>query len=134
MKTNMKKTASALLFLAAAFPIAARADDAATEEATVKDVRCLLTSMYTSQLNDAKFRAAGMVSALYWMGKIDGRAPDLDLEASLLKEIKALKPDELREEAMRCGTEMRERSAKMKKIGEDLITMGKAEMQLENSR
>ena len=70
---------------------------------------------------DATQKIAGTMAHSYWLGKIDGRNPQLDLEASVLAEIPAMTNQDLfRAEAVRCGQEMIKRGQAETEIGKDI--------------
>ena len=71
---------------------------------------------------------------MYWMGRLDGRTPDLDLENRLIADIKELKPDALQAEAKRCGAILQVRGKFMTEMGQDMQQKGHQMQQLENSR
>jgi hypothetical protein len=53
---------------------------------------------------DPTQKIAGTMAHSYWLGRIDGRTPQLDLEAGVLAELPAMANQDLfRAEAVRCG-------------------------------
>ena len=107
----------------------ARADDD-----TTADVRCLVVSAMSVATQDSWLAAAGTLSAFYWLGRLDGRTPDLDLENRVLEQVHSLSPNQLAAEAQRCGELLKDRGAFLTRMGQDLVDKGKAEEQLKNSR
>jgi hypothetical protein len=94
-------------------PTLARAED----QATTDDVRCLVVSLAMAGNSGANVQAAGMMATLYYLGRLDGRAPGLDLENRVIDEVTAMKPADVKDTAKRCGETMKGR-------GEDLTTLG----------
>ena len=101
---------------------------------TTDDVRCLVVSLEMASDQNATIKTSGTISAMYWFGRLDGRTPDLDLENRVLTEIAAMKPDDLKAEAVRCGAVLQARAKSMSEMGQDLQAKGRAQMQMENSR
>jgi hypothetical protein len=89
------------------------------------DVRCLVVSMAVLELGGQTGQSAGMMSALYFLGRLDGREPDLDLENSLIDEISAMKPADVRVEAVRCGGQLAMRGKILQNVGQHLMERGK---------
>jgi hypothetical protein len=92
---------------------AAEADNAA-------DARCLVAALALTQSPDPQVRAFAPAAALYFVGRLDGRAPDIDLEAAVVNQVKSMSPDALRSELQRCAGILQERGDKLKTIGADL--------------
>ena len=91
----------------------------ALDPATQEDVRCL-TAMFALAGQESKDQqSAGTLGALYFLGRIDGRSPGLDLETAVAAESKRLTDDELGKNLQTCGTRMESR-------GKDIIALGKA--------
>lgn len=110
-----------------AFLIMLLASSAARGDAISDEVRCFIVSLQLMQAVDPAQKLAGTVAQSYWMGRIDGHTPKIDLEASVLAEIpQIIKPGIFQAEAMRCGTEMQALGAEVKAIGESLQRKGAA--------
>ncbi len=98
----------------------ARAQDADT----TADVRCLVVSVSMVASQQQNQQTAGLMSALYFLGRLDGRRPDLDLENRLVDEVTKLKPEQLREEAVRCGALLKERGKALTDMGARISQRG----------
>jgi hypothetical protein len=98
----------------------------AAEDETAADIRCVVVSMGLSQSDDAALKTAGLLSAMYYLGRLDGHAPNLDLENGFFDEIQKMNPAELQSEAMRCGRVLRERGMVLTDIGRNLIRRGQS--------
>jgi hypothetical protein len=108
--------ASALLFSAGA---------AAQDEPQTADVRCLLVTLkMMTAANTDEMKATSLVGVMYYMGKLDGRQPDFDLESAVIAQIKAMTPEDVTKEAQRCGTELQARGKSLQEIGGDLTSKG----------
>jgi len=96
----------------------------AADADNVADARCLVAALALTQSPDPQAKAFAPVASLYFVGRLDGRAPDLDLEAAVIKQVNAMSADELRSELQRCGGILQARGAKLKAIGADLQRLG----------
>ena len=100
------------------------------------DLRCyiVVSSQLMASENPTEKMAAFMAQG-YWLGRIDGRAPDLDLEERLIAEFpNTTKSEFFRAEAARCGQEMVVRGKAVSAIGENIRKRGLKAMQEENIR
>ena len=84
------------------------------------DARCIVVAMHIASLGTAVQRTAGMMIAMYYFGRLDGRAPHADVERLIENEAKKMSMVELRENAARCGQALQVRSREFASIGEDL--------------
>ena len=108
-----------VLFL---FPlVGARAQGA---DATAADIRCLITSLSLGNSNNDTIKTAGFLASLYYLGRLDGATPNLDLEARMIAEIDKMTPEQLRSEAARCGGAMQTRASAFSDIGNHLLERG----------
>jgi hypothetical protein len=96
----------------------------AADDETTGDLRCLVTSLSLTTSDDQTAKTAGLLASLYYFGRLDGRAPNLDLENRMVGEIEKMTPDEVRSEAARCGSIMRERGQTLTAIGNHLVERG----------
>jgi len=106
---------AALGVLAAAAPAPALAVDA-----TTSDLRCLLALSAAEDAADGQMKPAMMAGVVYYLGRLDGRTPDLDLEAKAAAELKAMSIQDLSDETVRCGAALFARGKAIEAIGEKL--------------
>ena len=106
----MKFAATAAL-LCGLWPAQAMADD------TDDDLKCLVASMAMVQSGDPDDQSVGMLSTMYWLGRLDGRTPALDLENKAKVAAEALKPADLAAETARCGDLLAKRGAVLTNMG-----------------
>ncbi|HYM18762.1 MAG TPA: hypothetical protein VEU06_09380 [Micropepsaceae bacterium] len=111
------------LFLFLASPLAAHAQSAAAANITA-DIRCLIASLSSGNSNDETVKTAGFLASLYYLGRLDGGAPNLDLESRMIAEIDKMTPEDVRSEAARCGSTMQARGAAFSEIGNHLVERG----------
>lgn len=84
------------------------------------DVRCLLAAVTMMTSPNNTIRAAAATSALYYLGRLDGREPGVDLEKLLSEESHRMSPDDLAAESKRCGQELSARARVVSSIGQRL--------------
>lgn len=84
------------------------------------DARCIVVAMHIASLGTAVQRTAGMMIAMYYFGRRDGRAPHADFERLIESEAKKMTMAELRANAARCGEALQVKSHEFASIGEDL--------------
>jgi hypothetical protein len=111
---------SAMLILVSAAVLQttpARADDATQ---TSDDVRCLVVAFTLANSQDAQSKEIGGAASAYYLGKLDGRTPDLDLEARLREEIPKVTPDNFMSQLQACGGPLKARFDQVKAIGDRL--------------
>ena len=101
---------------------------------TASDVRCLIAYMQISSSSDPKLQTAGMIGTMYWLGRLDGRAPGINLESQIISEMKTMVGDRFRAEARRCGEILVAKGKVTTDMGRDLVKKGQEGLQGENSR
>jgi len=98
----------------------ARADTANTR--TVADAQCLVVGARLSASSDPQQRVPGQMILMYYLGRIDGRSPNTDLEALIKTETQKMTASELQSAAGRCGKEFSARGEEIVRIGKSLST------------
>ena len=63
--------------------------------------------------------------AIYFLGRIDGRSPGVDLQELLKREAKKMTASEFGSATDRCGAEMSARGEEINRIGKTLEQVGK---------
>ena len=89
-----------------------------TDPQTSKDLRCFLAMSATAGSEDKTASLAGMIGAQYFLGRIDGRSPNLDLESAIMAEASSLTDADLKALLQSCGELMQDRGKAVKAIGE----------------
>lgn len=89
-----------------------------------QDIRCVVISIRMLGSGNDTEKSAALVAVMYFLGKLDGRSPGLDLEKAIISQVDAMKPDDAKAEAVRCGTEMQERGKSLETIGTALTKKG----------
>lgn len=88
---------------------------------TVRDVRCLVVGMSILRFADAQHRPLGAMLMTYYVGKISGRTPDLDLKSAVIHQLRQIKSADYPAEAQRCGAEVRAKGQQLTTIGKDMV-------------
>jgi hypothetical protein len=91
---------------------------------TVADVRCVIVGMRMIEMTNQTYRASGMMATLYYIGRLDGRTPNLNLENLIFKELKTMTAVDYSAEAKRCGIALTARGQEITKMGKDLVERG----------
>jgi hypothetical protein len=107
---------SVLLAAVTVVPIQARAQDAETQA----DIRCVAVGMHFAEAPDSHQKSTGTLLVLYYMGRLDGRAPSLNIEKLLAEQIDKMKDSDYRTEATRCGQNLSVKGAQIKQLGEEM--------------
>jgi hypothetical protein len=115
---------SALFCLAGSTAVAA---DAANDDATEADVRCVVVAMRMGSSDNPQMKTAGMIASMYFLGRVDSRNPDLDLETRIIDDLDKMTPEDLRAASLRCSEILTARGAALKSMGEDMIRKGQDE-------
>ncbi|HEX3674304.1 MAG TPA: hypothetical protein VHU87_08540 [Rhizomicrobium sp.] len=126
--------AAAVLCLAGTATSSADTTSDATEVATEADVRCVLVAINMANSGNPSLVTAGTMANMYFMGRLDARTPDLDLETRLIDDLHKLSQDDIRAEATRCGAILITRGAAMKSMGEDMIRKAQDEEQKKSQK
>lgn len=90
---------------------------------TIADIQCLVVGARLSASPGQKL--VGSMMAIYFLGRIDGRSPTVDLQALLKIEAGKLTGSEFGSAASRCGAELSARGAEINRIGRTLEQLGK---------
>lgn len=86
---------------------------------TEGDLRCVAILSIVASQKPELMSGLGF-GVMYFVGRIEGREPDVEIQSSLKAEIARLAPSNYGAEAHRCGTVMQEKGELLKQIGEDL--------------
>lgn len=97
------------------------APPAAADAQTEADLRCLAVALILiGQTQDPSQQQAFNSAAIYYLGRLDGRAPDIDLEEHLSGLLRDFSPERLAVERVRCGELLVTRGRVLQDIGRDL--------------
>ena len=108
--------AASILLIAAAPP----SDSGRTE-----DVRCFIALSALSQTADGETKQAAAAGTLYFLGRLDGHSPGLDLEAAVTAEAPGMTEAVLGSLLKSCGEKIRSRGEYLLAVGGALQKKGK---------
>jgi len=114
MKTWILGAAAAATMMSPAMLGAARADE------NSDDVRCLIIFMQMSNAQAPAAQTGGLIGSFYYMGKLDARSRDLDLEKLILTEVSNMSENSFKQDAARCGSDMTKRGQAAADLGKAL--------------
>lgn len=101
----------------------------AQEAVNIADIRCVVVGMRLSGMASSPDQSRGILLTLYYMGRLDGRVPQLDIEDLLIEESSKMTNSDYAAEAKRCGAGLAEKGQQITKVGTDLIERGKKTVQ-----
>lgn len=89
------------------------------------DLRCItILSLATTTIPEDK-RTQMVAAVLYFVGRIDGAAPSLDLTAEIKRIVPTLTKVGIGDEARRCASILTDKGAKLQDVGKALQEEGK---------
>jgi hypothetical protein len=98
-----------------------------SQDQEARDVRCLMAVVTASgvlmQQEDPRMKTLALMtgmSALYYLGRLEGRIPDNLLADRIKREVATMDSAQLKAEALRCGKEVEAVGERMKVLGVDL--------------
>jgi hypothetical protein len=109
-----------LAIAAAVLATAAGARAATPAEENARDIRCLIAVSELSQSKDKAVETAGLIASQYYLGRIDGRTPNADLEALIIQEAPKLGNAERGPLLATCGKLIEDRGKALEAIGNKL--------------
>jgi len=83
---------------------------------TRNDIRCFVSAI-SALGGPSTANQSVALTAFYYLGRIDGRDPELDLETAIAREAKQMTQADMREESKRCGNTLTARGAVISAIG-----------------
>ena len=90
---------------------------AQNDEAT-DDLRCLVVGLNLNQSPIETLRGASVLMTIYYMGRLEGRDPNLDLKGRIADEGRKMSAGDMQSETRRCAAELKAK-------GEAIAEMGK---------
>lgn len=88
----------------------------ATDHDAVADARCVIVASRMVTLPDAQQRGAGMLLAMFYLGRLGARHGYADVRRLILEEAKSMTVADLRSAAMRCGKALQEEGGRLSQI------------------
>jgi hypothetical protein len=93
--------------------------------ATVADVQCLVIGMRFASSLDQRQKLSGTMLTIYFLGRIDGRNPTVNLEGLLVQQVKKMNDSAPKSAATRCGAELSTKGVEITRIGRALEELGR---------
>ena len=93
----------------------------AQDAATIADIRCVIVGMQLAGVANSAQQPQGIVLTWYYIGRLEGRVPKLDIEKLLIEETGSMTSSDYALEIKRCGAELAEKGRQVTQIGKDLI-------------
>jgi hypothetical protein len=121
--------AIAMIVLAAGAPQAGHAVaevNSPTSALSQADVECIVVALNMMNNDDPKVKAAALSGFLYYIGRIDGREPEFDLEHAVIAEVHRTEGKPLTG-AVRCGQVMQARGRQIVSLGQRLKAVAEEE-------
>jgi len=115
---------ASLAILAAALSLATSAR--AQDSDTLSDIRCLVVALDMDKSPDPQMRSLATSAGLYFVGRLRGRAPELDLETAIVQQLRIMSPQDLMSEGNRCGAILAGQADRLVILGEHLRAMAAA--------
>ncbi|MDZ4369976.1 MAG: hypothetical protein U1C74_00955 [Phenylobacterium sp.] len=100
---------------------------ARSQDAAAQDLACMAVTMLAgSRMTDSTAKEGVMAGFAYYMGRVKGREPGIDLRARLIAQTKRLlaEPDRLSSEAGRCGEDLKAWGLETRELGKALTEEG----------
>ena len=88
---------------------------------SIADVRCVIVAMKMGKAPGSAQQTSAIMIALYYLGRLDGRALQANIEDLIAKEVVKMTAAELRSEAVRCGTALAKKGEEISNIGNRLV-------------
>jgi len=112
-----KNVGSGLLCAAlAVLPLQVRAQSADS----VADIRCVAVGIRAAVMPDSHQKSTGTLLVLYYLGRLDGREPTLDIEKLLTEQIRHMTDADYANEGARCQKDLTTKGAQITHLGEAL--------------
>jgi hypothetical protein len=93
----------------------------AQDAENIADIRCVAVGIRLAELPDSHQKSTGTLLVLYYIGRLDGRAPSLDIEKLLAEQISKMNDSDYNAEATRCGRWLTVKGEQITHIGEDML-------------
>lgn len=95
---------------------------AASDGQTIADVRCVVVGIRMIEMTAPQQRAAGMMLAVYYLGRLDAGSQYAHTDRLIEQEARKMTSTEFRADAVRCGEALQSKGAEIQRI--DAIVHG----------
>jgi len=87
---------------------------------TIADVRCVAVGVRSAEKPDSRLKSTGTLLVLYYIGRLNGRNPTLDIEKMLSEQIAKMTDADYAAETSRCSKDLTQTGAQITKLGDDM--------------
>ena len=99
----------------------------AAESDDVADVQCMVVAFKLMSSGKPDLRSAGLLSAVYYIGRLDARSPNADIETLVVRQAATMTDAEFSAEAKRCGSALSQKGQEITRIGQAIIARAQGE-------
>jgi hypothetical protein len=89
-------------------------------DALGRDIRCAVVGIKAGESSNSAVRIAGLITALFYLGRVDAQAPAGSGDTMITSEIATITAPTLHSDAMRCGNELSQKGPWLERIGKAL--------------
>ena len=89
------------------------------EDLTVTDLRCVVA--FSALVNNPTYRDAAASGIFYFLGRVEGREPSLDLAGALRDTRRGMQSGDFASEAQRCGAALKARNDSLKSMNSSAL-------------
>lgn len=97
----------------------------AQEAVNIADIRCVVVGMKLTGAPNSPEQSRGFLLTLYYIGRLDGRSPKLDIEHLIIEETRRMADADYVSEEKRCGGALVVKGQQITEIGKHLVESGK---------
>ncbi len=90
----------------------------AQNQEDIADVRCVAVALRMTEMPAAEQKSTGLMMAIFYLGRLDGRTPSLDIEELIFEQIGKMTNADYSGEAIRCGKSLSDKGRKITQIGQ----------------
>lgn len=110
---------SAILAVTATALASAAGGGAHAEDLTVTDLRCVVA--FTVLVNNPTYHDAAASGIFYFLGRVEGREPQLDLAHALHDTRRGMQAGDFLTEAQRCGAVLKAKNDSLKAMNSSVL-------------
>lgn len=97
----------------------------AQDATTTADIRCVVVGMQMSGSVNSPLQPRGILLTLFYLGRLDGRVPELDIESLLIEQAGKMSDADYASEGRRCDAGLTQKGQQIIELGKHLIERGK---------
>lgn len=117
-------TRCCLLWVASFCVLITAAEASPLDAKDIADVQCVIIGARLSGSPNQSRSQSGEMLMLYFLGRLDGRSPNMDLQTLIEREAKKMTSSDFKHAAQRCGAEFSARGAEIVRIGNSIAVLG----------